>query len=138
MHETRTQHERKSLMISGDRLLLALDVLAVLDSRSSNNRIRNYRRLSEDKIKKLVKELFGDHLVYFSPWQVFHTFFHIRLLLCAPHHEPALKETKFNILPVLKTIHSVGDGHRNRWHECDWAFFEAFADGLVSEKDLKD
>ena len=130
--------QRKELIIAGDRLLLALDVLAVLDSRQGNRRTRNSRGLSEPKIVQLVEELFGKHLVYFSAWLLFETFFHIRLLLRAPHHDPPLERIKFNLLPVLLTVHSVGPDQRNRWHECDVRFFSAFAEGRVTEEDLKD
>ncbi|MCL5436119.1 MAG: hypothetical protein M1275_03495 [Patescibacteria group bacterium] len=123
------------LLMTGDRLLLALDVLAVIDSRHGNRKTRNRRGLNEQKVVTWVTGLLGPRLSYFSPWLLYDIFFHIRLLLQAPHHEPSLPWMRFNILPVLQHVNGSID---DPWLENYCKYFQAFEERDITEDDLKD
>jgi hypothetical protein len=93
--------DRAVLIILGDKLLFALDVLAVIESHQTHFKTRNPRWLSTKKVLAWVASLLGNKRSYFSADMLYDAFFHIRRLLKAPHNEPDISEMTFNILPIL-------------------------------------
>ncbi len=127
---------KKKLLIRGDRLLMALDVLSVIFTAGKKPKDHGF---TEEKVRAFLQDLLGNLAVCLNDYMVYEHFRTVRHLL--RHANTDLASMEFDILPLLLQLHPTEYDDRlqeNLFHKAEIKFFEAFVSPELTEDDFRD